>query len=481
MRKYTKSMKIYISFLLITILGNVNISAQDISYDKKIGKEAHIEIISTVGLYQHPFQNYIVQIGQRLASNLDEKQFDYQFYILDMKEPNAMALPGGYVYFSLGIIPLANSEAELAGVMGHEIIHAHKRHSIKAMRRGIFPALLQIPGEIINVVISPQLGNLINTPIKYTTDLFSSNYSRGNEKEADKLGTSLAANSGYDPTALIDILERLEKVSTLETHEDRKFSFFDSHPMTKTRIDNINKRAGKLEVEKQETIISDKNAFLQKMDGIRISDNPENGIFQKQLFLHPDMGFVMEFPKGWITLNSPDMVGAVDSTKSAQIFMGVKPEQKTPLFYATEAKKELPLDKINLINDKKVKINGSDAYIISMESKDTTEKVIIHMLWLNFGKYTFQILAAGDESYSEILKKTVFSLRKITKKERSSIKPTILRIVSAKEGETIEELSKRTGNVLDLEYLYISNVLKPKAKLKQGQLIKIGKAELYKK
>lgn len=466
-------------FLLIFLL-SANLQAQDISYDKKIGKEANVEIISTVGLYRHTFRGYIKQIGQRLVSNLDNRLFDYRFNILDMVEPNAMALPGGYVYFSLGIIPLANSEAELAGVMGHEIIHAHKRHSIKAMRRGIFPAILQIPGELIKVVVSPQLGSLINSPIKYTSKLFSSNYSRSNEKEADKLGTALAAKSGYDPLALIDILDRLEKATMLATHEERKFSFFDSHPMTKTRIEGIRKKAGKLKVEEQKAIVPDKKAFLRKMDGIRISENPANGIFHKNVFLHPDMGFVMEFPKDWITTNSPEMVGAVDTTKSAQLFMGVKKEQKAPSFYAQEAKKELPLNEVVLVNDKKTTINGNDAYIVSIKSKDPGQEIIIHMLWINFGKYTFEILAAGNESYNETLKKTVFSLRKITNKERNSIRPTILRIVPAKAGETIEELSKRTNNVLGMDYLCIINEIKPETKLKSGQLIKIGKAELYK-
>lgn len=99
-----------------------------------------------------------------------------------MPEPNAMALPGGYIYFSRGILPLANSEDELAGVLGHEIIHAYRRHGIQAMKKGIFPAILQIPGNIINVVVSPELGNLINSPIKYTSELFSSNYSRNHKK-----------------------------------------------------------------------------------------------------------------------------------------------------------------------------------------------------------------------------------------------------------------------------------------------------------
>ena len=481
MKKQSIHLNIFALWLLFFLCNSTNFNAQDISYDKKIGKEAHNEIISTVGIYNHHFESYLKQIGERLVSNLEKKQFNYQFHILDMVEPNAMALPGGYVYFSLGILPLANSEAELAGVMGHEIIHAHKRHSIKAMRRGIFPAILQIPGTIINVVISPQLGKLINTPIKYTGELFSSNYSRKNEKEADKLGIVLSAKSGYEPLALVDMLEELEKVATLATDEERKFSFFDSHPMTEKRVTDIKKRAGKLKVKEQSAIIPDKNAFIKKMDGIRLSENPANGVFQGNVFLHPDMGFVMEFPKDWVTANSPQMVGAVDTLKKAQLFMGVKAEQKDPSFYAEEAKKELPLDDVVLINDKKAKINGHNAYIISIGSKKPEEKSIIHMLWLNMGKSTFQIMGGGDESYNKVLRKSVESIRPITQKEKKSIKLTVLRIVKAKEGETLEMLSERTGNILNKKYLSIINEIELNDKLNKGQLVKIGREEAYKK
>ncbi|RLD64565.1 MAG: hypothetical protein DRI95_10485, partial [Bacteroidetes bacterium] len=392
------NIKILSIIFLIILFSSVNLASQDISYDKKLGKEAHAEIVNTVGIYHHPFETYLTQIGNKLVSGIQDKQFDYTFYILEMAEPNAMALPGGYIYFSRGILPLANSEDELAGVLGHEIIHAYRRHGIRAMKKGIFPAILQIPGNIINVVVSPELGNLINSPIKYTSELFSSNYSRKNEKEADKLGILIASHVGYDPLALVDMLVRLEKVSELSTNEKSEFSFFDTHPMTANRESDIQEHAKKLEITEHNPIIKDKAEFLKKLDGLYINENPAHGIFRENIFLHHDMGFVMEFPKDWITANSPQMVGAVDTTKKAQLFMGVKPVQEKPSFYAEEIKKDLSLDDIVLINDKKTKINGHDAYIISMGSKKPEEKIIIHMLWLNMGKYTFQLIAAGDES-----------------------------------------------------------------------------------
>jgi predicted Zn-dependent protease len=469
-------------YTIILLLCSLNfIKAQSINYDIQMGKEAHEEIVNTIGIYQHPSQAYIKKVGNRLAATLQKKQFNFRFFIIDMKEPNAMALPGGYIYISRGILPIINSEDELAGVMGHEIIHAYFRHSVKSMKQGILPAVLQIPGNIIHEVISPELGNLINSPIKFTSEIFGSTYSRQHENEADEYGIIVAAKAGYQPEALMNVLDRLEKVTQLETNEEAKFSFFDSHPMTKKRVQHIKKKASSTKIIAQKAFIANKNDFIKQFDGICIKDNPAHGIFRENVFLHPDMGFVIEFPEGWLTANSPQMVGAVDSTKKAQLFLGVKSEQKEPVFYAKNAKENIDTAKVIFINDKKTKVNGKDAYIISLKGKeDTKENLVIHMLWVNMNKYTFLFIAAGDSTYNKVLKKAVFSLRPITQEERKSIKTTVLKIVEAKEGETLESLSKRTGNVLDKDYLSIINDIDKSVKLKKEQAVKIGIEENYK-
>ena len=278
---------------------------------------------------------------------------------------------------------------------------------------------------------------------------------------------------------MINVLHRLEKITELDSHQESKFSFFDSHPMTKKRITHIEKNAAKL-TAKKETPIENGQDFLKQFDGIYIKENPAQGVFRGNLFLHPDMGFAIEFPENWITANSPTMVGAIDSTKKAQLFLGVKNKQKPPVEYADETKEKINKEAVVFLNDKKTTINGYDAYIISLKSKDEEEKTIIHMLWMNMGKYTYLFMAAGDKSFSEILKKSILSLRPITQAERTSIKSLVLRIVEAKESETPAELSARTGNDLKMDYFLIINDLKKDDKLEKGRLIKIGKEEHYK-
>ena len=139
-----------------------------------------------MGLYQHDSLSRLVNaIGQKLVSRLKNNPFEFKFFLADSPEPNAFALPGGYVYVTRGILPLVQTEDELAGIMAHEIIHVTERHSVKHMRRGLLGGVLQLPGNLINTVTRTQIGNILTTPIALTSKVFIAKYSRGQEREAD--------------------------------------------------------------------------------------------------------------------------------------------------------------------------------------------------------------------------------------------------------------------------------------------------------
>ncbi len=157
-----------------------------------------------------------------------------------MAEPNAFALPGGYIYVSRGLLSLVNDEAELACVIGHEMIHVTKRHSVKQMKKSIFPAILHIPGAVVGL-FNQDLGRIINTPVSFGSELFLSNYSRKQETESDELGIKIASQAGYDPSRLTVILDNLAKDVALLTGEEEKKSYFSTHPITPKRIERIEK------------------------------------------------------------------------------------------------------------------------------------------------------------------------------------------------------------------------------------------------
>jgi predicted Zn-dependent protease len=453
-------------------------SAED---DKKTGAEVAKQVEEQIGIYQAPLATeYVQAIGQRLIGNLEQREFDFRFQLVDQFEPNAFAAPGGYVYVSRGLLALANSEDELAGVIGHEIIHVTKRHSAKQSRRGILPSLLLIPGAIVSGLVSEELGALINTPLAAIGQVRLASYSRGQESEADRLGMRLSANSGYDPKSLATILAQLEKDVEMLTGDKHKASFFDSHPTTPKRVEEINKELAKIQWSPQPAIAKSQQDFLRRLEGLHYDENPAQGVFRGQTFLQPDLNFAITFPEKWKTTNTPSAVGAMTEKQEAMIFLGLadkqaEPEQLGQAFvaklrqqYATEPSEA-----------RTVQAGQWPGYLVTLAESERGQITYMHILWVKMQKLTYQLIGVGGDRYRPTLKQTALSLRLLTEKERSSITCLRLRIVEAKAGETLAKLGQRTGNAWKPDYTAMINNIPADRKLQAGELIKIARRELY--
>ena len=185
-------------FCLCLLLSAPSIRAQDVSLDKKLGAENAARIEQEMGFYHHDSLTHLINfVGQKLVARLQTNPFEYRFFLVDSPEPNAFALPGGYVYVTRGILAILQTEDELAGVMAHEIIHVAQRHSVKQMRKGILPKILTLPGNVINKVTGTGIGNVLNVPIGITAGAAIARYSRNHEAESDAFGIQLAASAGY--------------------------------------------------------------------------------------------------------------------------------------------------------------------------------------------------------------------------------------------------------------------------------------------
>lgn len=466
------------SFLLFLFLFQTGAS-QNIEKEMAIGEEANKQIIAQVGLYDNPSKSYLNNIGQELVKNLESPLFDYSFSILDMEAPNAMALPGGYVYFSRGILALVNSEDELAGVVGHEITHVHKLHSKKARNRSVFGAILQIPGALIGTV-APGAGSLINTPISAGADLMNSGYSRSNEKEADKLGAKLVATSGFDPNGLPLLLSKISAEVEMETGQAEKSTWLDSHPYTPDRVEDLDKVIKKLDYTKSNPSDAEHKEFIQHFEGICVGENPRNGVFQDGKFIHPDLAFTFSYPSKWQSINSPSIVGFISEDNSAQLLFTLADSLMDPTLLADNFLKSYYKGySTKPSKNEALKINGFPAHIIQFEQVVEDKKVVASLMWLSRDDRTYQFMQVSEEKLSDLIMDTAKSLHPIKEEERNSIYQTLLHIVQANEGETIQELSKRTNNTFDLEYTLLINNLDEKDVLSSTKWVKIGLKTKY--
>ncbi|HXZ84518.1 MAG TPA: M48 family metalloprotease, partial [Myxococcota bacterium] len=292
--------------------------------EQKQGDEAAKQVEQEMGLVREPaLLGYVRAVGEKLAAVSERPEGPWQFAVVDKPEPNAFALPGGHVYVTRGLLSLANSEDELAGVLGHEIAHVTARHSVKRLGAAVLTAPLSIATGLAGLavgIVSPTLGKVVaGTGELVTGGLVLAPFSREQEHEADEIGQGLAARAGYDPAGLPRFLQTLDRDLALSSGEQRQFHFLDSHPLTPDRVARTQERASQLTRAAAQPIAGERSAFLARLEGILVGDDPAQGVFEGSRFLHPDLDFRLEFPAGWQTRNTPNAVGAISPSKDALV------------------------------------------------------------------------------------------------------------------------------------------------------------------
>lgn len=467
-------------FLLATFMV-LSVAAQDVSLDKKLGAENSLMVEQEMGIYQHDSLHQLVNsVGKKLVSRLKDNPFEFKFFLVDSPEPNAFALPGGYIYVTRGILLIINTEDELAGIMAHEIIHVMQRHSIKQMKKGIVTDLIQIPGNVVNTVTGTNLGNVINTPISVTTGAFIAKYSRGHESEADKFGIQLAASAGYKTDALADALDRLAKEVELLTGEAEQHSYFSDHPYTPSRISTIRSSASIYRPVNSSPIYSSREKFLSNFNGLCFGLNPEQGVFTDSLFVQPDFGIAWITPSGWETMNKPLMVAAYSEKGDAIVAMRVVSEKKTIRELGEAAKEETQKTTgttIAFAGD--TLINSFAAYMLRIKSIDKGQEKISELIWLNNQQTVFQLVGVATTALQKDMHKALCSFRKSKQEELQKIKEYKLHVVRAHANETTEKMNARVGNQLNPSITQVINNHDSKTTFKEGELVKIVKSGTY--
>lgn len=473
-------MRALLTFLLIGFLHPFAYSQKNKSFDIKARDEGAKMVELQMGLINNDVtEAYISDIGNRLVAELEGNTFDYRFFIVDMTEPNAFSLPGGYIYVSRGILSLINDEAELAGILGHEIIHAHNRHSYKQLKRGIIPGVLKLPGNIIGLA-NEQFGALINAPIGAATGLTMAKYSRKHEYEADADGLKLAAKAGYDPLALATALENLNEDVEFLTGEETKFSYFDDHPFTDDRVEKIHELARDLSWDSKPHIAAGRQAVYEKLDGIYLGQNPEQGVFRGQSFFHAGLGFGITFPENWSGSNNPQYVGATEPDGNGTIMWGVLPDSYDPTAianaYIDKLKEKYPIE---AYKSEKTEINGLNAHIFAIDEVSGSQRTNMFVCWIQGGSLTYQMIGSGLKKFEKDFEATARSFHPITSQEAEQVAGVALRSRKANGSESIESFSKRNQNVLNPRFTAIINDIPENEALSSGQSLKIGKLEVY--
>lgn len=455
--------------------------AQDVSLDKKLGAENALIVEQEMGIYHHDSLHSLVNaVGEKLVSRLKSNPFEFKFFLVDSPEPNAFALPGGYIYLTRGILPIIETEDELAGIMAHEIIHVMQRHSVKQMKKGMVTGLLKIPGNVVNSVTGTNLGNILNAPISLTSGAFIAKYSRGHEAEADKFGIQLAASAGYKTDALADALERLTKEIELLTGGAEQHSYFSDHPYTPSRINSIHSSASMFKPVNPSPITTSHESFLRNFNGLCYGLNPEQGIFTDSLFVQPDLGFSWIIPGNWEAINKPAMVAAYAEKGDGIVAMHVSAQKGNVHELGEVAKtKSQKANGVTIESAGDTIINSYPAYLLRMKSVDNDQVVISELIWLTYQDVVLQLVGVCTPALKKEIHYSLCSFRKAKQEELQQLKLYELQLVRARANETIEKLTDRMGNRLSLAMTTVINSPKYNTSFDEGELVKIVKVSTY--
>jgi len=448
--------------------------------EKTIGAEEAKNVGQQMGLVPDlAFTRYLNVLGTRLAEASPRPGLEYRFYVADMAEPNAFALPGGYIYVSRGILALANSEDELAGVVGHEVGHVAARHSVQAMsKRAPFALVFGIASGLAGIV-SPFVGNLIGGIGDITQSVIFSPYSRSQETEADEVGQEMAARAGWNPGGLTKLLTSLDREVKLSENGGRKPSFFDTHPPTPDRVEKTAARAKDLTRVSIPPISASREEFLRRLDGLVVGARAANGVVKGTSFLHPDLKFFIGFPDGWKIQNSPQKILAAGADGESAVVIGAVAEGNDPLEGARRLEKNAGQKGI-VSKTSRTTINGLPAARTQLHADG---KVMVDLTWIAYEGLVFQVAGLAESKQFDRLKpvfdQVANSFRPLTASERAGITEMRIRLVTGRDGETIGELKQRTGSAWSEEEIAVANGLNVSDQIREGQLLKVAKTESY--
>ena len=470
--------KFFLGILLLLFLsscqsnmatGNKQFVLMSANEEKEIGSSQHPIIVKQFGgkYDDDQLNNYVSDLGNFIKSKSEMPNIEWNFTILDSPVVNAFALPGGYVYVTRGLLALANSEAELASVLGHEIGHVTARHSAQRHAKA---TLAGIGLDILNQVVgTPGVSKVVGIG----ADLALRAYSRSDEYEADILGMRYTSKAGFDPSAAARFLSSLGRESRMGYSREGRGQIpelLSTHPRTPARVERAMEESNILNVQNP---IEGRSNYLSKIDGLLYGNDRKDGYITNNSFIHLDIGFKFLIPEGFTVQNNPENVIA-NNGSSYVIFDGIKVERGTnPLNYIRNNNSVYK----NMESIETNGIKGATAYIgfKNFEDKKLATRLVVYA-WKEDFYFRFYFLYPKniDKNTMDSFNDTIYSFQKISDDEKNTYKPLRIKIVNVGEGIKVSDIASRMDiSEKKEEYFRLLNGMRVEDNLKPGQKVKI--------
>jgi len=456
--------------------------------EARIGRREHEKLVPAFGgvVPDPELERYVASVGQRLARTSEMPDLKFTLTVLNTAKVNAFALPGGYVYITRGLLALASDEAEIAGVLSHEIGHVTARHTAQRYSSTVATNLgIQVLGVLTNAAGVSGIENIAAVG----AELALKSYSREQELESDMLGVRYLSRAGYDPQAMASFFvklsahQRIEGLIAGDPNAAEKHNMLATHPRTADRIVQAIDLADKNGAGKnaQGGVRREADRYLAKIDGMVFGDDTDQGLVRGATFVHPELRFRFEAPEGFTIRNMPEMVLATDKDGNSIKFADAS---------ATEVRdaggmEQYPTRKwsgdANMENVEWIDINGMKAVTGGAQVWTGKRSVDVRRIVVEQDKdhyWRFQFVAGTEDAkrLNEPFRRTTYSFRTISRAEANAVQPWRVRVVTVGRGVTFDDLAESMAvDEYKKEWFEALNGIGPDDPLIPGARVKVVK------
>ena len=433
-----------------------------------LGKQADQELEQIYGFYENKeLADYVDRVGQSLAENTQRPDNEYHFKVLDTPVVNAFAVPGGYVYVTRGILAYMNDEAELAGVLGHELGHENARHIAQQMSR---QQITQI-GFSVGMMISEEFRNYSGLTQMGISMLFLK-FSRDDERQADDLGVEYGSKSGYDMYRMASFFETLERLNPAGGSLPEWFS---THPDPGNRVTAVTDKTAEWHQKLDRTGYAIRHDnYLNMLDGIVFGEDPLQGYMEGDAFYHPTMRFTFPVPAGWQVLNTPSQVQIVSDKQDAVILL----MQDKAASVSGAADRFIQDAGAEVRSREKLTINGYQAekVIAGLISGQDTLRTMSCFIAKEGAVYAFHGMTRWNQypQYSPAFSRTIGGFRDLDDPSKINVNPEKIIVKTTTREGSLKTVLKQFGiSDEELQNQAVLNGMRLEDDVKAGTLIKL--------
>lgn len=449
--------------------------------DKAEGAKAHPQLVSEFGGAMSGSQaNYVETVGKNIAiqSGLSNARGDFTVTLLNSPVNNAFAIPGGYIYTTRQLVALMNNEAELAGVLGHEVGHVAARHSAKRQSRATRNSVIGVLGTILSGVLlgDTALGQLGQQVFSQGSQLLTLQYSRSQETQADNLGIGYLRSAGYDPRAMATVLQSLANQNALEaslmgSSANRVPEWASTHPDPASRVRAALTRAGTTAGGR-----TNRDVFLNSIDGILYGDDPKQGIVEGRNFTHPELRLAFQAPNGYFMVNGTRAV-SINGQAGKGEFTGAAYNGDLDAYVraAFAGLTEQGQQAITPQSIQRTTVNGIPAAYGSARVQSSGGQVDVVVFAYEFARdKAFHFMTIAQAGQAAVFNPMFSSMRRITATDAAALKARKLDVVTVKSGDTLQSLAARMAySDQPLQRFLVLNGLTSSSRVSAGDKVKI--------